>query len=101
MLIYNVTSHISWAIHDAWLLWMQQHHLPAIIATGCFEKYQMVRLLEVDDSEGPTYAVQFYCPYREAYNTFINHFAPDLRKDAQVKWGDQAVAFRTLMETVG
>jgi hypothetical protein len=101
MLIYNVTTHISWPIHEAWLSWMQQHHLPAIMAAGCFEKYQIVRLLDVDDSDGPTYAVQFYCSGLDAYHRYIDDFAPELRNEALGKWGDQAIAFRTLMELVG
>ncbi len=51
MYIYNVTTHVHWSIHEAWVQWMQQQHIPAVIATGCFEKHQMVRVLETDDTE--------------------------------------------------
>ena len=60
MLIYNVTTKLHHAIHQAWLSWMKETHIPEVLATGCFEKFQLARILETDEEEGPTYAVQYY-----------------------------------------
>jgi hypothetical protein len=59
-LIYNVTIKVEATIADEWLRWLQDEHIPDVMATGCFSNYKIVRLLEVDESEGPTYAVQHY-----------------------------------------
>ena len=53
MIIYNVTIKIDWTIHDAWLAWMQQVHIPELVATGCFTRSQLVRLLDTDERKGP------------------------------------------------
>ena len=100
MLIYNVTTQVTWSIHDAWLAWMQEVHIPEVMATGCFEKYQLVRLLETDEEEGPTYAVQYYAQGRPQYETYISRYSPALRQKTLDAWGNQFMAFRSLMETV-
>jgi hypothetical protein len=101
MLIYNVTTKVSWPIHEAWLQWMQGVHIPEVMATGCFEKFQMVRLLEIVEDEGPSYAIQYYSGSRDVYEKYLREFAPALRQKTTEAWGDQFIAFRTLMEVVG
>ena len=100
MYIYNVTTHVHWSIHEAWVQWMQQEHIPAIMATGYFEKYQLVRVLETDETEGPTYAVQYFSHTKEDYLRYIENHAPRLREESQNKWGELCLSFRSLMEVV-
>ena len=100
MIIYNITIQVNKEIHDEWLQWQIDMHIPEIMATGCFLKYQMLILLEVDDTEGPTYALQFYANNRADYDRYIEQFAPFLRKSATQKWGNQFTAFRTLLQVV-
>ncbi len=100
MYIYNITTKVSWSIHEGWVQWMKETHIPEIMQTGCFTEYRFVQLLETDESEGPTYATQFHAPSLEAYNTYLSQFAPDLRSDAIKKWGDHFIGFRSLMKLV-
>lgn len=100
MFIYNVTIQIEWSIHEEWLQWMVDVHIPEMLGTGCFQKYQLVRLLEIDESSGPTYAVQYYAESKSNYNRYIELFAPAIRKKSNDMWGDRMVAFRTLMQVV-
>ncbi|NCI47733.1 DUF4286 family protein [Sediminibacterium soli] len=100
MLIYNVTTKVNWEIHEAWLQWMKEKHLPDVMDTGCFTDVRLVRLLETDDSEGPTYAAQFHADSREQYQRYIDAFAPAMRKDVVDNWGANFISFRSLMEVV-
>lgn len=100
MIIYNVTIKLNWSIHDAWLPWMKTEHIPDVINTGCFVRAQLVRLLEIDDAEGPTYAIQYYANSKEQYDCYISNYAHTMRKKGFDKWGDQFVAFRSLMEVL-
>ena len=100
MLKYNVTTQLSWAIHKDWLEWMREIHIPEVVGTGCFTHHRLVRLLEVDESEGPTYAVQYFTDSLEIYRRYITQYAPALRLDAQKKWGEACISFRSLMEVV-
>ena len=100
MFIYNVTIKLDNSIHNDWVKWMNEEHINDIMNTGCFEKFQFVKLLDIDESEGPTYAVQYYAISKAQYNRYIDLYAPKMRKLSTDKWGDRFIAFRTLMEVV-
>jgi hypothetical protein len=100
MFIYNVTIKLDGSIHESWVQWMSEVHIPEIMNTGCFEKFQFAKLLDIDDSEGPTYAVQYYAISKAQYNRYIDLYAGQMRKASTDKWGNRFIAFRTLMEVV-
>jgi len=100
MLIYNVTIKVHESIHTAWLQWMKEVHVPEVLATNCFTKATIVRLLEIDDTEGPTYAVQYFAENKASYNLYIEKHSATLRKKSFDQWGNQFIAFRSLMEVV-
>ena len=43
--IYNVTIKVTHSIHEDWLHWLKEEHVPEVTGTGCFEKARIVRLL--------------------------------------------------------
>lgn len=100
MIVYNVTVKVDWSIHDAWLEWMKTVHMPALLATGSFYDSRLMRLLETDDTEGPTYAAQYFAATQEAYLHYIDTFAAALRQAGIEKWGEAFVAFRSVMQVV-
>jgi hypothetical protein len=100
MIIYNVTSKVATEIAEAWLQWLTEDHAPAIVATGCFESFRVLRLLEQDESEGPTYAVQYVAPAQEGYDRYIRDFAPRFRQEGYERWGARFISFRSVMEVI-
>jgi hypothetical protein len=100
-IIYNVTVKVEEGIADAWLQWLLQEHIADVMQTGCFTGYKVVRLLEVDDSEGPTYAIQYNADSKANYNRYIELHAPLMRQKLFDKWGNRFIAFRSLMQVVG
>ena len=100
MIIYNVTIKITNAIHADWLQWLQQVHIPDVIKTGCFTHAVILRLLETDETEGPTYAVQYFAESKGLYNNYIENHAGTMRQKSFAKWGDQFIAFRSVMQVV-
>ncbi len=100
MIIYNVTIKITNTIHQDWLQWLKDKHIPDIIQTGCFTHAVILHLLEVDDSEGPTYAVQYFAKSKGFYNNYIETHAGIMRQKSFEKWGDQFIAFRSVMQVV-
>ncbi len=71
-----------------------------MLSTGLFTHAVVLRLLEQDEEEGPTYAVQYHALSKSAYNQYISEFAEGMRQKSLEKWGDQFIAFRTLMQIV-
>lgn len=99
MLLYNVTLILEESAADEWLQWMQETHIPAVMATG---KFVSNRLLKVVDSpnEGVTYCAQYVAENANEYNDYQQNFAPALQADLQQKFENRFVAFRTLMEYI-
>jgi hypothetical protein len=79
---------------------MKEEEIPAMLASAFFYKYQMVRLLEVDDEDGPTYAIQYYAHTKEDYKKYLRAISSAVAEKARKKWGDRFIIFGTLMEVV-
>ncbi|WP_143308385.1 DUF4286 family protein [Chitinophaga vietnamensis] len=100
MIIYNVTVKVATDQHLRWLDWIRDEQIPAMLNTGLFHDYRICRLLEQDDADGPTYAIQYFTDSMENYNTFLEEHATALRQRGFDLFGDQFIAFSTLMQTV-
>jgi hypothetical protein len=100
MFIYNITTKVTWAIHDEWIEWMKEIHTLEVVNTGCFANVTILRLLDIDEDEGPTYAVQYLAESKALYNRYIEKYAPTFRQELFDKWGDNFIAFRSLMQVV-
>ena len=100
MFIYNVTIKVKHEIQHIWMEWLKNEHIPEVLATGCFHDFKILQLLEIDDTEGPTFAIQYAAESKAAYNQYIEKHAPLLRQKSYDKWGDQFIAFRSFMQIV-
>ena len=98
--VYNVTVKVEKNLANDWIRWLIEKHAPEIITTNCFTKFIVLKLLEYDDEESSTYAVQYFANTIDDYKTYINQFAEYFRKQSFDKWGDKFIAFRTVMEIV-
>lgn len=100
MIVYNITTNVSWAIHDDWLLWLKQEHIPEMLETKCFYESRVLRLLDVDDEEGPTYAIQLHASSSADYQMFVEKYAASIRRRSNERWSDQIIAFTSVMEVL-
>ena len=100
MIIYNVTIKVHESIKTEWLQWLKDEHIPDLIKTGCFTHAVILRLMEVDETEGPTYAVQYHAESKGLYNNYIENHAGEMRQKSFNKWGDKFIAFRSVMQVV-
>jgi hypothetical protein len=100
MLIYNVTSKVDQRQHAAWLSWMERAYLPALMESGTVEKYHLTRLLAVDDTEGPTYALLMTFKSRMVFDIYQEKFALSHQKAIKNKWGDAVLSFPSMLDVV-
>jgi penicillin-binding protein-related factor A (putative recombinase) len=100
MIIYNVTTNVAPDVAESWLHWMRQEHIPEVLQTGLFSHHQILHLLDINEAEGSTFAVQYFAPDIEQYHQYVEQFAPGLRQKTIEKWGDKIISFRSLMEVV-
>lgn len=100
MIIYNVTTNIQESIHEPWLKWMREIHIPEMLATGKFSSARLVRVLVDEDMGGTTYSVQFTADCKDTLQRYYNEDAPALRQQAIQLFGDSALSFRTELELI-
>lgn len=100
MIVYNVTVKIDPEVHNEWLDWMKRIHIPAVIHTGFFFDHKIFRLLELNEADGITYTIQYFCDSFENYMQYEKECAPSLQEEHRTKFSDKFVAFRTLMRAV-
>jgi hypothetical protein len=100
MVVYNVTVKVDWDVHEDWLAWMRDKHIPDVLETGQFTDYRIFKLMSLDETDGVTYAIQYFCDSMEQYLTYQRDHAPDLQKQHRELFKDKFVAFRTLMKSI-
>jgi uncharacterized protein DUF4286 len=100
MIIYNVTTNIDDSVHDQWLTWMEQKHIPEIMATGKFTSARLVKVLIVEEMGGTTYSVQFTTDSKATLERYYTDDAPKLRDESLQLFGDKMIAFRTELELI-
>jgi len=98
MYIYNVTIKIDIARADEWLTWMREEHIPEVMATGYFVENRICRLVDEGDLEGMTFVIQYVSNTIDDFLAYKIKESPALQKKHSEKFGNDFIAFRTLME---
>lgn len=100
MIIYNVTVNIQKSIEQEWLEWMQNYHIPDVLATGHFHSNRLAKLLEPtpEDPHSVTYLVQYHAKSFQDLQDYRANHAPRLQHEHTQKFQNQFVAFRTVFE---
>lgn len=99
MIIYNVTVSIEDSVHEDWIKWMKEVHIPEVMATGYFTEHLFCKVL-VDDPDGKTYSIQYKCANMKDLQEYSSIHAPRLQNETKKRYEGKYVAFRTLLEKV-
>jgi hypothetical protein len=100
MLLYNVTVTIDLDVHQDWLLWMRETHIPDVMATGMFASNRMCRLLGHEHETSEIYTIQYLVQDMDQLRRYMNEFAPALQNEHQQRFEGKYAAFRTVMEVI-
>jgi hypothetical protein len=98
MYIYNVTVNLEADIAEDWLVWMKTKHIPDVMSCGCFVSNKIFKVLV--ENEGATYSIQYYFKEMRDIENYQAHYAPKLQADHKSRYGEKALAFRTLLEVI-
>ena len=99
MIVYSVTVNIEQVIHEDWLAWMKNKHIPDVMGTGIFQEQRLLKVISRDEEEeGITYNIQYKCPTMADLHRYQSHYAPKLQAEHNERYKDKFVAFRTLLE---
>lgn len=100
MILYNVTINIDPSVHEEWLAWMKNDHIPEVLATGLFVENRIMKVLNTEEGEGFTYSIQYTLKSMEDYEKYKSDHAPALQAAHVERYSGKFVAFRTLLEWV-
>lgn len=99
MFIYNVTVNIDAEVHEEWVMWMKEKHMPDVMKTGCFVDNQLLKVLYVED-QGHTYSAQYRFLEMSDIEKYQKEFATTLQEEHKQKFGEKYTAFRVLLEVI-
>jgi len=100
MIIYNVTTNIHESVHDQWLKWMQEKHIPEILATNKFSSARIVKVLIEEEMGGITYSVQYVADNKETLERYYIEDEPGFHREALELFADKMLSFRTELEVI-
>lgn len=100
MIVYNITTKVPWAIAEQWLNWQKDTYIPEMMQTRLCAEYKLFRLLDQDDEEGPTFALQIFFPDTKNYEGFIRDHAALFSKKSTEQWGHNCIGFKSSMQLI-
>jgi hypothetical protein len=99
MIVYNETIIVEESIYTEWLTWMQTVHIPAVMATGLFKYYKILKVID-SPNEGVTSCVQYYTDELAHINKYFTEHLGSLNAVHEQRYENKFVIFNTLMETI-
>ena len=99
MYIYNVTINVENDIHQKWLDWMKNSHIPAMLATQKFSKALMTKVMVEEQMGGITYSVQYTTDSKQTLQRYYTQDATTLRAQSK-QFEGKFEAFRTELEVI-
>jgi len=99
MLLFNITYIMEEATAPKWLQWMQESHIPRIMATEHFVSYRLLKVLD-SPNEGVTYCAQYVAENMAEYLSYQSNHAPAFESEVSTNFENQLVSFQTLMEYI-
>ena len=99
MILYNVTVNVDHEVHDEWLTWMKEVHIPDVLNTGLFLDNKICKI-HAEEEGGKSYSIQYLSKNWDDFNRYESEFAPKLQQEHTERYKGKFVAFRTLLEVV-
>lgn len=99
MIVYNVTTIIDESIQADYLAFMQQEHIPLVMATGAFTSSNLFLLTE-PQNEGITYCAQYITDDEQKLIDYRTNHSPKLQIHFQEKFEGKYVAFRSVLHLI-
>lgn len=100
MYVYNITTNIDEKKENDWLNWMQNTHIPEMLATGKFSSAKMCKVLVDEEMGGATYSVQYSVESKEVLQEYHELHASILKNKANSKFAGHFVYFETEMQLI-
>ena len=99
MILYNITINVDSDIHEEWLDWIRNKHIPDVLSTGLFIENKICKI-HAEEEGGLSYSIQYLLKNWENYNSYLDQYAMKLQKEHLDRYLNKFAAFRTVLEVI-
>ena len=99
MYLYNITFIADDSVATEWAEWLENVHIPQVMATGKFMSSKAWRILD-SPNEGVTYSSQFYFENLDDFATYLSTYEQGFQAQIYEKYGEKVVSFTSTMQDV-
>ncbi len=94
MIAYEVTVEVDEALTERYLAYMRDHHIPALLATGCFAH------AELDRAKETRFRQRYLAESLAELERYLEDHAPALRRDYEKHFPSGTSLTREIWEEV-
>jgi len=100
MFIFNTTYLVSDKVHDTWLKWVKEEHIPFMMNSTLFTQPQVARVITSAKEDGTSFSVQFHVRDMQTLKIWNKEFSLLFQNKCSGKFGSEVVFFTTVLELV-
>lgn len=98
--LYNITYNIEEQIHDQWLRWVQEYHIPDVLKNTPFVGAKLIKVWMDEELGGITYSIQYQAENRAMLDIFLYESKFNIFGDMLKMFPNQFVSFSTELEVI-
>ena len=100
MYLYNITFNIDEKIHQNWLQWIREKHIPEVLKKSSFKNAKLIQVLIDEEMGGFTYSVQYQVESKEKLDSFLNDSSYNIFSEMTKLFPNQFVSFSTELQII-
>ena len=100
MLIFNTTYLVSDKVHNIWLQWIREEHVPFMLESTYFSQPQVTRIITSAEQDGTSFSVQFHVRDMSTLRRWNQEFNAAFKANCSEKFGTEVIFFTTVMEII-
>ena len=100
MFIFNTTYLVSDKVHDTWLKWVKEEHIPFMMNSTLFTQPQVARVITSVKEDGTSFSVQFHVRDMQTLKIWNKEFSVLFQDKCSEQFGNEVIFFTTVLELV-
>jgi len=100
MFIFNTTYLVSDEVHETWLDWVRNQHIPFMIDSTYFSHPQVARVITSDKQDGTSFSVQFHVKDLQTLKLWKKEYSSLFQENCTNQFGTEVIFFTTVLELV-
>ena len=100
MLIFNTTYLVSDDVHESWLEWIREQHIPFMLDSTYFSQPQVARVITSAKQDGTSFSVQFHIQDMHTLKLWNKEYNSLFQENCSKQFGTEVIFFTTVLELI-